>query len=105
MLEIEVKKEVFEEVRDMDDNAFNSHLKNRLKLLLMELENNNEKKLMEKKNEIKERISRLLEEIQYLSGFSNKAENDKKEMEMWVEKLDLENKKLLRELKAHGTHT
>ncbi len=104
MLEIEVKKDVFEEIRYMDDDLFNKYLKNRLKLFVMELENNDEEKLVEKKNEIKERIDKMLEEIRSLSDFSNKAENDKKEMEMWVEKLDLENKRLLKELKAHENH-
>ncbi len=104
MLEIEVKKDVFEEIRYMDDDLFNKYLKNRLKLFVMELENNDEEKLVEKKNEIKERIDKMLEEIRSLSDFSSKAENDKKEMEMWVEKLDLENKRLLKELKAHENH-
>ena len=101
MLEIEVKREVYKEIKDMNDDAFNRYLRNKLKLLVMELENHSEEKLMEKRENIKQRINKLLEEIRYLSEFSNRAENDKKSMEEWVEKLDKENQKLLEALR-HG---
>ena len=102
MLEVEVKKDIFEEIKDLDDEAFNRYLRNKLKLLAMELESNSEEKLRKKREEIKKRIDELLEEIKYLSEFSNRAERDKKEMEMWVEKLDVENKELLEGLKNDG---
>ena len=99
MIEIEVKKDIFEEIRYMNDDSFNRYLRNRLKLLLMEIEKSNEKKLVEKINETKKRIDEMLKEISYLSQFSRKAEEDKKNMEEWVEKLDEENQKFLEALK------
>ncbi len=103
MLEIEVKKEIFTEIKDMDNYAFNNHLKNKLRALEMALEEMNEKKLLQKKISIEKRISKIMKELQELQEFCKRAERDKSAMEKWVDILDDENRKLLKEMREHGS--
>ncbi|NPA74586.1 MAG: hypothetical protein GXO25_00710 [Euryarchaeota archaeon] len=100
MLEVNVKKEIFNELKNMNDYDFNVFLKNKLRSLIMELDMNSEEKLLAKKKEIQERFTKIMEELTELTEFCERAEKDKELMEEWIEKLDKENEELLKELKS-----
>ncbi len=96
---IEVDKKIFNLVKNMGHGEFNTFLKNRFESLRLALDENSVESLEAKKQEIMNRLTRITEELAYLTEFCEEAEKDKKLMEEWIEKLDEENEEMLREMK------
>ena len=98
-MEIQVNKEKFKELKDMDNYDFNTNLRYKLKSLLLDLESGSEEALKEKIKEVKERMTKMIEELTELREFYEKAKEDKENMEKWIDMLDEENARLLEALK------
>ncbi len=98
-MEIQVNKEKFKELKNMDNYDFNTHLRYKLKSLLLDLESGSEEALKEKIKEVKKRMTKMIEELTELREFYEKAKEDKDNMEKWIDMLDKENAQLMEALK------
>jgi len=98
-MEIEVTKEIFRELKDKDDEGFNAYLRYKLMSLGQGLEIESEEGLKKKIEEVKERMTKMLEEISELQEFYEKAMADKENMEKWIDMIDEENSQLMEALK------
>jgi septal ring factor EnvC (AmiA/AmiB activator) len=102
MLEVEIPKELFDKIKDMKEDDFDRLLYERIAAMNRYFEMNDEKALLKRKKELEKKIARMKEEIEDLTRFCDKAEEDQERMERWIDELDLENKELLKEMREDG---
>ena len=96
---IEVPKDKYKEIKSMNAYDFNTYLHYKLKELALDIESNSEEALVQKIEDVKERMAKMMTELTELTEFYEKATQDKEEIESWLFKLDDENAELLERVK------
>jgi len=96
---IEVPKDKYKEIKSMNAYDFNTYLLYKLKELALDIESNSEEALVQKIEDVKERMTKMMDELTELTEFYEKAAQDKEKIESWLFKLDDENAELLERVK------
>ncbi len=102
-LEIEVSKDKFKKIKKMNNYEFNNLLRYKLKDTLLDIESRKKESIERKIEEVKSRMTNMVEELARLTEFYEKAIKDKDTVEKWLFKIDDENAELLERIK-NGSH-
>ena len=102
MLKIKVPPELFRILSYFREDEFNRFLHEKLEEYKKNLEWNYMEALLKTKEEIEKKLARMKEEIKELQDFCEMAERDQEVMVQLMDKLDDENKVLLKEMKENG---
>ncbi len=102
MLKVKVPQELFRIISYFREDEFNRFLHEKLEEYKKNLEWNDTEALLKTKEDIEKKLARMKEEIKELQDFCEMAERDQELMIHLIDKLDDENKVLLKEMNGDG---